>query len=85
MHFSKFSSFVQIHIYIFSLPYICLYRSIFIFLCKFPNNKHENNQVNDQGVNFERVMYTDEFSNDEDTSKDVLPSDLKRLVEVEEM
>ena len=30
-------------------------------------------------------MYTDEFGSDEDTEKDVLPSDLKRLVKAEEM
>ena len=29
-------------------------------------------------------MYTDEFGSDEDTEEDVLPSDLKRLVEAEE-
>ena len=29
-------------------------------------------------------MYIDEFGSDEDTEEDVLPSDLKRLVEVEE-
>ena len=83
---SKLFSLVQVHIYtyIFSPPYIRLYRSIFISLCRFPNNKHENNQVENQGVDFERVMYTDEFGSDEDTKEDVLPSDLKRLVEVEE-
>ena len=32
----------------------------------------------------ERVMYADEFDNDEDIEEDVLPSDLKRLVEAEE-
>ena len=29
-------------------------------------------------------MYADEFSNDEDIEEDVLPSNLKRLVEAEE-
>ena len=69
--------------YIF-LPYTCLYRSIFTLFFRFSNNKHENNQVNNQGVDFERVMYADEFSNDEDIEEDVLPSNLKRLVETEE-
>ena len=84
--FFQISSFVQIHIYtyIFSPPYIRLHHSIFISLCRFPNNKHENNQVNNQGVDFKRVMYTDEFGSDEDTEEDILPSDLKRLVEAKE-
>ena len=80
------NSYIYIYIdtYIFSPPYIHLHRSIFIFLYRFPNNKLENNQVNNQGVDFERVMYTDEFGSDKDIEEDVLPSDLKRLVEVEE-
>ena len=78
-HLSK----IHVYTYIsFSPPHIRLH--LFISLCRFPNNKHENNQVDNQGVDFERVMYTDEFGNDEDIEEDVLPSDLKRLVEAEE-
>ena len=72
------------YIFCLRLPYTCLYRSIFTLFFKFSNNKHENNQVNTQGVDFERVMYADEFSNDKDIKEDVLPLDLKRLVEAEE-
>ena len=73
-----------VYIFYLSLPYTCLYCSIFTLFFRFSNNKHENNQVNNQGVDFERVMFTDEFSNDEDREEDVLTLDLKRLVEAKE-
>ena len=82
-NFLHWSKFVNIYLCL-RLSYTSQYHSIFIFFFRFPNNKNKNNQVDDQRVDFERVMYTGEFSNDKDTKEDVLPSDLKRLVEVEE-
>ena len=72
------------YIFCLSLTYTCLYRSIFTLFLRSSNNKHENNQVYNQGVDFERVMYADEFSNNEDIKEDVLPLNLKRLVKAEE-
>ena len=51
---------------------------------RYPNNEHENDFVNGQRVNFERVVYAGEFSNEEDMENDDLPPDLLRLVEQDE-
>ena len=56
----------------------------FPLTCRYPKNKHENNSANGQGFDFERVVYTGEFSNEEDMENDDLPPDLLRLVEQEE-
>ena len=51
---------------------------------RYPNNEHENDFVNGQRVNFERVVYADELDNEEDMKDDDLPPDLLRLVEQDE-
>ena len=51
---------------------------------RYPNNEHENNSVNGQRVNFERVVYASEISNEEYMENDDLPPDLLRLVEQDE-
>ena len=50
----------------------------------YPNNEYKNDQANDQWFDLERVIYVDEFSNNDGTKDDVLPPKLLRLVEYEE-
>ena len=47
----------------------------------YPNNEHENDSANRQEFDFEGIVYTSEFSNEEDMEDDDLPPDLLRLVE----
>ena len=61
-----------------------LYRILFPPTCKYPNNEHENDSANGQGFDLEKVVYTNEFSNEKDMENDDLPPDLLRLVEQEE-
>ena len=61
-----------------------LYRILFPLTCRYPNNEHENDSANGQGFDLERVVYADEFNNEEDMKNDDLPLDLLRLVEQEE-
>ena len=62
-----------------------LYRFLFFSLtCRYPNNEHENDFVNGQRVDFERVVYASKLSNEEDMEDDDLPPDLLRLVEQDE-
>ena len=56
----------------------------FPLTCRYPNNEHENDSANVQGVDFKRVVYAGEFSNKEDMENDDLPLDLLRLVEQDE-
>ena len=57
---------------------------MFLPIFKCPNNEYKNNQVNDQELDFERVVYVGEFSNNEDTEDEVLLSELVRLVKQKE-
>ena len=66
--------------YINSLP--ILYH--FPLTCRYPNNEHENDSVNGQGFDFERVVCDSELGNEEDIEDDDLPPDLLRLVEQDE-
>ena len=61
-----------------------LYRILFPLTCRYPNNEHENDSANGQGFDFERVVYTGEFSNEEDMENDDLPPNLLRFVEQDE-
>ena len=63
--------------YINSLPILYL----FPLTCRYPNNEHENDSANVQGVDFKRVVYAGELGNEEDMEDDDLPPDLLRLVE----
>ena len=56
----------------------------FPLTCRYPNNEHENDSANGQRVDFERVVYADEFGNEKDMEDDDLLSDLLRLVEQDE-
>ena len=58
--------------------------SFFHSLAGAQNNEHDNYFVNGQGFDFERVVYADEFGNNEDMEDDDLPPDLLRLVEQDE-
>ena len=58
-----------------------LYYTSFPLTCRCQNNEHENDSTNGQGFDFERVVYTDEFGNDEDMEDNDLPSNLLRLDE----
>ena len=51
---------------------------IFSLTCRYRNNEHENDFANSLGLNFERVIYAGEFSNND------LSSDLLRLVAQDE-
>ena len=44
------------------------------------NNEHENDFSNSLGLDFERVVYADEFSNNEGMEDDDLPPNLLRLM-----
>ena len=66
--------------YINSLPISYL----FPLTCRYPNNEHENDSVNGQRIDFERVVYAGELSNEEDMEDDDLPPDLLRLIEQDE-
>ena len=55
-----------------------------LFRSEYPNNEHENDSVNGQRVNFERVFYASEIGNEECIENDDLPPDLLRLVEQDE-
>ena len=57
-----------------------LYRSLFPPTCRYPNNEHENDFVNGQKIDFERVVYANEIGNEEYMKNDDLPPDLLRLV-----
>ena len=59
---------------------------VFFFLLtrRYPNNEHENDSINGQRVDFERVVYASEIGNEEYMENDDLPSDLLRLVEQDE-
>ena len=61
-----------------------LYRILFPLTCKYRNNEHENDFVNGQRVDFERVVYASEIGNEEYMENDDLPLDLLRLVEQDE-
>ena len=56
----------------------------FPLTCRYPNNEHENDSANGQKVDFKRVVYASEFSNEDDMEDDDLPPDLLRLVEQDE-
>ena len=85
MHFLSKSSFAShfciLSFFINGLP---ISYSFFPFTCRYPNNKHENDFVNGQRVDFERVVYASEIGNEEYMENDDLPSDLLRLVEQDE-
>ena len=52
--------------------------------CRYPNNEHENDSANSQGIDFERVVYAGELGNEKDMEDDDLPLDLLRLVAQDE-
>ena len=56
----------------------------FLLTCRCPSNEHENDSVNGQRIDFERVVYVGELSNEEDMEDDDLPPDLLRLVKQDE-
>ena len=57
---------------------------LFSFTCKYRNNEHENDFANGLGLDFERVVYAGEFSNNEDMEDDDLSPNLLRLVAQDE-
>ena len=57
---------------------------LFPLTCRYPNNEYENDFVNGQRVDFERVVYVGELGNEEDMKDDDLPPDLLKLVEQDE-
>ena len=61
-----------------------LYRILFPLICRYPNNEHKNDSVNGQMVDFAKVVYTSEISNEKYMKNDDLPPDLLRLVEQDE-
>ena len=61
-----------------------LYRTLFSLPYRYPNNEHENDSVNGQRVDFERVVSANEIGNEKYMENDDLPPDLLRLVEQDE-
>ena len=57
---------------------------LFSLTCRYRNNEHENDSANSLGLDFERVAYAGEFSNNEDMEDDDLPPNLLRLVAQDE-
>ena len=82
MHFLSKSSFVSHFLHSF-IPHKWPSYIVFFFplTCRYPNNEHENDSVNGQRVDFERVVYASEIGNEEYMENDDLPSNLLRLVE----
>ena len=83
MHFVSKSSFVSnFCILSFSINGLPISYSFFPLTCRYPNNEHENDSVNGQRVDFERVVYANEIGNEEYyMENDDLSPDLLRLVE----
>ena len=78
MHFaSTFYPFVSLF-NIFSIDSLFI-SHLFSLTCRYRNNEHENDSTNSLGLDFERVVYVGEFSNDEGMEDDDLPSNLLRL------
>ena len=69
---------------LFLLLIVFSYCTFFPPTCRYPNDEHENDSANGQRVDFEKVVYANELSNEEDMEDDDLPSDLLRLVEQDE-
>ena len=46
---------------------------LFSLTCRYRNNEHENDFTNSLGLDFEKVIYTSEFSNNEGMEDDELP------------
>ena len=57
---------------------------LFSLTCRYQNNEHENDSANSLGLDFKRIVYADEFNNNEDMKDDDLPPDLLRLVAQDE-
>ena len=57
---------------------------LFSLTCRYRNNEHENESANSLGLDFEKVVYAGEFSNNEDMKDNDLPPDLLRLVAQDE-
>ena len=68
----------------FSLSIAFLYRTSFSLTYRCQNNEHENDSANSLGLDFERVVYTGEFSTNKGMEDDDLPSDLLRLLAQDE-
>ena len=57
---------------------------LFSLTYKYRNNEYENDFANNLGLDFERVVYVGEFSNNEGMEDDDLHPDLLRLVAQDE-
>ena len=57
---------------------------LFSLICRYQNNEHENDFTNSLGLDFEKVVYANEFSNNEGMEDDDLPPNLLRLVAQDE-
>ena len=78
MHFAPIFVYLCLHL-LFLINNLSI-SYLFSLTCKYRNNEHKNDFANNLGLDFERVVYTGEFSNSEDIEDDDLPSDLLRLV-----
>ena len=68
----------------FSLSIAFLYRTFFSLTCRYQYNEHEIDFANSLGLDFEKVVYVDEFSDNEGMEDDDLPPALLRLVAQDE-
>ena len=57
---------------------------LFSLTCKYRNNEHDHDSANSLGLDFEKVVYAGEFSNNEDMEDDDLSPNLLRLMAQDE-
>ena len=68
----------------FSLSIAFLYRTFSSLTYRYQYNEHENDSANSLELDFERVIYAGEFSNDKGMEDDDFPPNLLRLVAQDE-
>ena len=83
MHFASTFVHLCICLIFFSINSLSI-SYLFSLTCRYQNNEHENDFANNSGLNFKRVIYAGDFSNNEDMEDDDLPPDLLRLVAQDE-
>ena len=68
----------------FSLSIAFLYRTFSSFTCRYQYNEYEIDSANSLGLDFKKVVYAGEFSENEGMEDNDLPLDLLRLMAQDE-
>ena len=84
MHFASTFVHLCLCLIFFSIDSLSI-SHLFSLTCRYWNNEHENDSANSLGLDFERVIYVGEFSNNKGMEDDDLPSDLLRLMSQDEI